>query len=126
MKKIIVSILLLSMLLMIFPFGISVSAEESFDEEEAMALYQGAEYLRCALLDNSTSLSINEKKPYFIVDLDDNVDFGDWHVFYKVISYYDRGVSYQVNTEDDLKQLIGKYYANDTINEFISFIYLTG
>ena len=122
MKKLVVSILMLSMLLMVFPFGITVSAEESFDEEEAMALYQGAEYLRCALLDNSTSLSINEKKPYFIVDLDDNVDFGDWHVFYKVISYYDRGVSYQVNTEDDLKQLIGKYYANDTINEFISFI----
>lgn len=102
--------------------SVPVFAQNSFTSEEAIALYEDAHGLMFALLHNSTSVRVNEEWPYFIVDENNFVDRDEWSPYYKIISYYDGSALYESNTEDKLKQIVGRYYSVDIIDEFLSFI----
>lgn len=142
MKKFVVSILLLSMLLVIFPFGISVSAEETFTAEEAMKLFEAAEMFYLILENGSERFSIYNKAFDFqegktnpsdafsgrrngiltwnMSDYKDNVDKtallpllqAENYFHYKVTAYTVEDFTFPINDIDDLKNLAGLYFAD--------------
>lgn len=135
MKKFVVSILLLSMLLVIFPFEISVSAKESFTAEDAIQLFQDAETLYLVFergdesrwtdpLDDKTRIDASwkwDKTEYKDNVIKENLGTANAESYfhYRVTSYVYDGTTYPIDNRTDLEKLAGLYFTKDTAKTFI-------